>query len=130
MKVEVDGKQIRVYWRYLELTTQGRTVRGTWCLLHVVGVADPFAMGVARQFVGDTDSKETARKVTLTKALKAAFPNDEGAEGWARATRRRFWEAYHGRFPARTVVQQVVECSDGPPYDAATATGMYDRGEG
>lgn len=113
MKVEItrDGvvETWRIYWRY-DITGRG-AVRETACFVHRVGVADPFAVGVTKQFVGDRDSKETARKVSLTRALVSA--------GFARGERGRFWEAYHGRFPR-------LADTGGPPHDAATATGMCD----
>lgn len=84
-----DGREIRIHFVHLRTSAGIPTV--TLCNLYpaISKYAAPFAQAEAYCHPNDTYSKETGRKLALTRALEAA--------GLGKEDRRRVWLAYHGR---------------------------------
>lgn len=100
MRFELDGKEYQIRFRHSKgyrpfLDDQGvmRGADGTDCYIDLrleqEGLWRQVAAGSSMVHPGDRFEKETGRKVSLGRALKAW--------GLPREKRRVVWEAYHGR---------------------------------
>lgn len=90
MLVDLNGKTYKVVWRY------DRAENMTLCAIRNVDVLMPSGTGRALRNPKDNWCKETARKLSLDRALRnTSFDKPE---------RRVFWEAYRNRKPLKAAV--------------------------
>lgn len=92
MRVNVNGQEYVMSFRHMN-AGQGQ-LNLTLCFVDKKDEVQPAGFrlvhGVARCVPEDQYVKEKGRKIALGRALLFLFPEDK-------ATRTRFWEAYHGR---------------------------------
>lgn len=90
MNIQVNGKPRWITWMYHEvLSRKGQKTISTECQLKLSPKEEPIAVAFSIKSVNDQHCKETARKSSLAKLLKAL--------GLSREQRIEVWIAYFGR---------------------------------
>lgn len=81
MKIEVKGETLFVGWNHKREGDE----KGTSCIITKVE-GEPIAVGKSLLAMGDTFDKKIGRKLSLTRAMKAAE--------FSREDRKNIWTAY------------------------------------
>lgn len=89
MKVEVDGRELHLHFKYSEVKVNHVVRRQTECTLTL---KDGATIGRGSALCSEQDNfvKETGRKISLAKALKDA--------NFSREERTLVWQGYFDRF--------------------------------
>lgn len=92
MKILYKGTEYNVWFRYVRPNKSKHNIEFTECWIESLNNGIQ-VQGITRKAAGESFIKEIGRKLSLTRALKAAFPNiGTSSEGFS--ARNVFWHCY------------------------------------